>query len=187
MDWMEQSVEMMKSWTDMQKKMWEGWLDASSGLGKPEENPLGEWIARWRETSDKSLEAWQDLVRKTVQTQGKWAGSDAAAGYWPGKEQDVKKMAESWTEQTLAVMKAWTVAQKKLWDDWFTAASNIAKSGKAPNDEWYERWQDAARTSMDAWDKLTRKTLETQSEWFKGWTKGSETTSAKGSAKAASS
>ncbi|HJW76250.1 MAG TPA: hypothetical protein VJ787_11395 [Thermoleophilia bacterium] len=190
MDWMQQSVEMMKSWNDMQKKMWESWLDSASGLGKTEENPLGEWIARWRETSEKSLEAWQDLVRKMVESQGKWAGSESVAGVWPGKEQDVKKMAESWTEQTLAVMKSWTVAQKQLWDDWFAAATNMAKSAKAPNDDWYERWQDAARTSMDAWDKLTRKTLETQSEWFKGWMKASETTrattDAKSTAKAAS-
>lgn len=159
MDWMEQSTETMRTWADMQKRMWEGWLDASSGLGQVDDNPLGEWVTRWQETSQKSLAAWEDLVREMIETQGKWAASDSVTGYWPGKEQDIKKMAESWTEQTLTVMKAWTVAQKKLWDDWFATASNIAKSAKAPEDDWYKRWQDAARTSMDAWDELTRKKI----------------------------
>lgn len=192
MDWIQQSVETMKSWSDMQKKMWEGWLDSSAGFGKADENPLGEWISRWSETSQKSVEAWEDLARKMVEMQGKVAGSDAVAGYWPGKEQDVKKMAESWTEQTLVIMKAWTAAQKKLWDDWFATASRIAESAQAPTDDWYAKWQDAARTSMDAWDTLTRTTLETQSDWFKGWLKttGEATgarSGAKGSAKSASS
>ena len=84
MDWMEQSVEMMKSWTDMQKRMWQGWLDASAGLGKADDNPLGEWVARWQETAQKSMDVWEELTRKFVENEGKWAGSDATAGYWPG-------------------------------------------------------------------------------------------------------
>jgi len=169
MDWMEQSLEMMKSWTDMQKRMWQGWLDASAGLGKTEDNPLSEWVARWQETAQKSMDTWEELTRTFVENEGKWAGSDAAAGYWPGKEDEIKKMTASWTEQTLAVMKAWTEAQRKLWDSWFAAAADMAKSAKGPGGDWYEGWQDAAKRSMDAWDELSRKTMETQADWFKGW------------------
>lgn len=169
MDWMQQSTEMMKTWSDMQKKMWESWLDAATGLGDREQNPLGDWIERWREISEKSLAALDDLTRKMVEMQGKMAASETVTGLWPGKEEDVKKAAQSWTEQTLAVMKAWTTAQNKLWADWFSAATSIAGSVKTPNDDWFDQWQKAARTSMEAWDKLTRDTMATQADWFGGW------------------
>jgi hypothetical protein len=170
-DWMEQSLEMMKSWTETQKAMWQGWLDASAGLGKTGENPLTGWMARWQEAAQKSMDVWEELTRKVVENEGKWAGSDAGSGFWPGREEELRKIAASWTEQTLAVMKSWTEAQRKLWASWFGAAATMAQSSQEPGSEWYKGWQDAAKRSMDAWDELTRKTMETQAEWFKDWLK----------------
>lgn len=182
MEWMEQSAEMMKSWTDMQKHMWQGWLDASAGLGKTEDNPLAEWVARWQETAKKSMDTWEELTRTFVESEATWAGGDAAASCFPGKEDEIKKMTASWAEQTLAVMKSWTEAQRKLWDSWFAAAADMAKSAKGPGADWSQGWQDAAKSSMDAWEDLSRRTMDTQADWFKGW----QQTAADGGKKAAS-
>ena len=175
MDWMEQSREMMQSWSDMQKKMWESWTDAAAGFGKSEENPLGDWVARWQEAMKQSMAVWEDLTRKMVETQAQWASSEAAGAFWPGKEKDMKKMSKIWVDQTTAMMKTWTVAQKTLWDNWFSVADNMAKAAQTPGgSEWLERWQTTARQSMDAWEALSRKTMETQADWFKGWMKSAE-------------
>jgi len=169
MDWAEQSLEMMKSWTEMQQKLWQGWLDAASTVGKTETNPLADWIAQWQETSTKSIKAWEDLTAKMVETQAHWFASDALKGEWLGRDDDLRKMADAWSEQTLAVMKAWTAAQQQLWDQWFSAAAGMARSSLDPGNNWYEQWRAAAKASMSAWEDLNAKTAAMQTDWFKGW------------------
>jgi len=99
MEWMEQSLEMMKSWTDMQKRMSQGWLDAAAGLGKAEDNPLAEWVARWQETAQKSMDAWEELTRKFAENEGQVGGQrslgrahaqddEDAGGLVPGLAED---------------------------------------------------------------------------------------------------
>lgn len=179
-DYMEQSLEMMKGWTESQRKMWEGWMSTTADLGA-QQNPMSDWMAKWQETSQQSLAAWEDLVRKTVEGQGKYASSDAFAKAWPGAEEDVKRMAQTWTEQTLSMMTAWTDAQRKLWDDWFSAATQAAKApGTAGPGDWFARWQESAKASVAAWEELSRKTMETQASWQKaaGKPAGSDTAAA---------
>lgn len=174
MDWMQQSLDMMKSWSDMQKKMWEGWVDAASGLGQAQGNPMDEWVGRWQETVQKSMDVWEDLARSMVETETTWAGSQAAAGVWPGREDDVRKMSKVWAEQTTNLMTAWAEAQRALWNAWFNVASSMAKAGQGPGTESFDQWQEAARTSMDHWEELSRKAMESQAEWLRSWLKTTE-------------
>lgn len=182
MDWMKQSQEMMESWVDAQKKMWEDWAAAAPGFGKVEGNPLGDWVARWQETMQQSMDVWDDLASKAGGPGGAWA----SAGDWPGSEEDAKKMAQIWMDQTTAVMKSWAEAQRALWDAWFEVANKTARSAQSPGSEWYDSWQAAARKSMDAWEDLSRKTMETQADWMKNSTKTAEKAAGKQSAQGAS-
>lgn len=181
MDWMEQSLEMMKSWTETQRKMWEGWMSTAGELGG-QQNPMTDWMTQWQKTAEQSLNAWEDLGRKMVEQQGQYASSEAGRAGWPGADsEEMKRMTESWTEQTLAMMKAWTDAQRKLWNDWFGAVSDAAKTQGVGGD-WFKRWEESARASMDAWEELSRKTAETQVSWMGGQkTTGSATGSTAGS------
>lgn len=169
MDWMEQSLEMMKAWSEMQKKMWDGWMDAAAGFGTTEKKPLEDWVARWQEAMSQSMDVWEDLVRTVADAQSKWASSEAAAAFWPGREEDVKKMMKVWVDQTAAMLKTWTEAQRTLWDNWFGVATTVAKSTQGPTSDWFERWQTMTRRSMEAWEELSKKTMETQADWMKAW------------------
>jgi hypothetical protein len=174
MNWMEQSLEMMKSWSDMQKKMWDGWMAAATDLGTAKDNPMDEWTARWQDTMKKSMDVWEDLVRTVVDAESKWTTSEAASSFWPGREDDVKKMMKVWADQTSAMMKSWTDAQRTLWDSWYGMASSAAKSAQSPANEWFERWQTTTRDSMKAWEDLSRTTMEKQADWLKTWTTAAE-------------
>ena len=101
MEWMEQSLEMMKSWTDMQKRLSQGWLDAAAGLGKAEGNPLAEWVARWQEAAQKAMDAWEELTRKFAENEGKWAGSEA----WEELMRKTMKTQEDWFQGWLKTAK----------------------------------------------------------------------------------
>jgi hypothetical protein len=101
MEWMEQSLEMMKSWTDMQKRMSKEWLDAAAGLGKAEGNPLAEWVARWQEAAQKSMDAWEELTRKFAENEGKWAGNEA----WEELMRKTMKTQEDWFQGWLKTTK----------------------------------------------------------------------------------
>lgn len=169
MDWMQQSLDMMRSWSDMQKKMWQDWADAAAGLSKTAENPMGDWIGRWQDMMRQSMAVWEDFTRKMTEAQSSWAGSAPA---WPGREEDVKKMMQVWSDQTAAMMKSWTEAQKTLWDNWFAMAGEMAKAAQgSASADWFSGWQKAAQESMDAWEKLSRQTMDAQADWLKTWTK----------------
>ena len=101
MEWMQQSLEMMKSWTDMQKRMSTEWLDAAAGLGKAEGNPLAEWVARWQEAAQKSMDAWEELTRKFAENEGKWAGNEA----WEELMRKTMKTQEDWFQGWLKTAK----------------------------------------------------------------------------------
>ena len=93
-----------------------------------------------------SMDVWDDLASEA----GGPGGASASAGAWPGNEEDAKKMAQVWMEQTTTVMKSWAEAQRTLWDAWFEVANKAARIAPSPGSEWYDSWQAAARrTSME--------------------------------------
>ncbi|MDW7712029.1 MAG: poly(R)-hydroxyalkanoic acid synthase subunit PhaE [Deferrisomatales bacterium] len=64
MNWTEQTQAMVKSWAETQKKLWEGWNEASqSAASSGGENAWGQWG-----------KAWQEMVRQSL---GKLSGSPA--------------------------------------------------------------------------------------------------------------
>ena len=53
MDWMNQTQEMFKTWTDVQKKTWDTWLDGAKHFDVAQ--PTQMW--------EKTLDAWQESIK----------------------------------------------------------------------------------------------------------------------------
>ena len=60
MNWNEQAQQMVKSWTETQKKLWEGWTDAATQHGASG-TPAGlwtDWISQWQKMAQQTLGTW---------------------------------------------------------------------------------------------------------------------------------
>jgi class III poly(R)-hydroxyalkanoic acid synthase PhaE subunit len=60
MNWNEQAQLMAKSWTEIQKKLWEGWIDAGAqhGASGASAGVWTDWITQWQKMAQQALEAW---------------------------------------------------------------------------------------------------------------------------------
>lgn len=61
MQWREQSEQMMRVWTEAQRRVWEGWMDAAR-KASPAAMPGADWkdwTAQWQETAKNALESWR--------------------------------------------------------------------------------------------------------------------------------
>jgi hypothetical protein len=60
MNWTEQTQEMMRSWTETQKRLWEGWVDAGTKAAAPTtgSGAWGDWFSQWQQMARRNLEAW---------------------------------------------------------------------------------------------------------------------------------
>ncbi|HMQ51512.1 MAG TPA: class III poly(R)-hydroxyalkanoic acid synthase subunit PhaE [Anaerolineae bacterium] len=61
MDWSKQAETMMQTWTQAQKKMWEGWYDLAQGASTNNSTPFAvypEVMKQWQKMATQSFEAW---------------------------------------------------------------------------------------------------------------------------------
>lgn len=191
--WSDQVQGMMSSWNEAQRKFYEGWMDATSKASEQataqvknmEHGSWRDWFTRWQESAQQSMDAWQSLAKKSLDTQFDWSQRDSFGGTFAGSSEQMKSMAATWTTQTNEMMQAWNSFQTKLWEGWFGVAKALqAEGGTGSGKEGYERWQQMARESFDAWQELTRKSTEIQAQWAKTAAEAGKGTSAKASAKA---
>ena len=158
MDWTKQTEEMVKSWTDVQKKMLDQWLAPIKSLAasQPEGAAAGEYL--------KGLEAWEAAVRKALDAQAQWArmwGEGLTTQKAPGDA-----MA-AWAGQTQEMIKAWTDSNKQLWDHWLSAVQKVnpASSGAT------EAWKKQSESVMKAWQDAADTAQKTMSDWAAQWSK----------------
>ncbi len=147
--------EMIRSWTDMQQRMWEAWLQTVRGMQMPTGMAGRE---DWQRQYQRNLEAWEQAVREALDAQVAWtqkwaeqAGGDQAAS--EGMQEAIK--------QTQEMMKAWTEAQSKLWNAWFDSVKNMdpsTMSGQwdAEGQQVLKAWQDATQRAQEAMQELSR-------------------------------
>jgi class III poly(R)-hydroxyalkanoic acid synthase PhaE subunit len=71
MDWSKQAEAMMQTWTETQKKMWEGWFEmAQSASANNNSSPYAaypEMMGQWQKMAAQSIEAWSASVDPTAQ------------------------------------------------------------------------------------------------------------------------
>jgi hypothetical protein len=172
--WSDQVQGMMNSWTEAQRKFYEGWMDAASKSSEQataqmknmESGSWQDWFTRWQESSQQSMDAWQALAKKSLDTQLGWSKDDPFGGMFAGSSEQMKAMAATFTTQTNEMMQAWNSFQTKLWEGWFGVAKAVqAEGGTGSWKEGYDQWQKMAKESFDAWQDLTRKSTEIQAQW----------------------
>ena len=156
MDWTKQTQEMFKTWTDVQRKTWEGWLDTVKGFDASQPSQV------WAETVD----AWQKTVKNTLaaQVEGSriWAESVTSA-------KDAPKESAEWAKQVQDMTKRWTEMQQQMWDNWFDVMKKSDPSKFAGN------WEKEGQSFVKTWQDTVQKSMDTQAEWVRQWSKETKT------------
>jgi hypothetical protein len=174
MDSTRQAEEMVRTWADAQRKMWDSWFDALEGPG------AFQGTEAWAKSLDVSKESMTRALDNQAEGTRLWAESLIT---WAGQVQETAERdkaaqarvqgtrvwAESlaaWARQVQEMTKSWTDAQKQLWEAWFETAKRLdwSRPGGAGGEEGrklIEAWQDSVRTMLDA-----------QAEWARTWTTG---------------
>ncbi len=155
-EWAKQAEAMFKAWADAQRQMWEKWLSGGQGPAKSPSDQLWE----------KSMQAWEESVKKTLETQAEmaklWAAGSPNMGGLP-------KEVTDWADEGERMVKWWTETQAALWDHWFHLAKRFDPSNKPEGD-----WEQEGQKWLHAWQEAAKKAMDMQSEWLRDLGRGRE-------------
>jgi len=153
MEWTKQTEDMFKTWTEAQTKMWDEWLRAMQGFSRPQAS----------EAWGKSVEAWEESVKKTLDAQNEWTRLWAAS--FTTVSGTPKEMVE-WARQGQEMVRRWVETQKQLWEGWFQIAKRLDPSKVGGS------WEQEGQKFLQAWQDAVKKGMESQAEWTRAWTAG---------------
>jgi hypothetical protein len=141
---------MIKSWADVQQKMWsrwqELWLEGLKGAG---DAAGGESQGAPTEQARQVLEAWDQSVKRALEAQLEWTRIWAER---VAESSNVPPQLISSARQMQESAKAWTELQTRLWENWLGAAGGPAAS-----------------SGTEMFQETARKLAEAQAEWFRQW------------------
>lgn len=152
MGWNKQMEEMVGTWTDMQHKMWDSWLQAVNSFGG--QSAKGADV--WKQSYHKNLDAWEKSVRQALDAQTQWVHN------WADRVSDGDGSPEvvgRWASQVQQMMKGWTDAQSQLWSAWFDSVKHLDPAEAA------DRWENEGEQVLQAWREATERAQDTLSEW----------------------
>lgn len=115
--------EILKTWTDAQKRLWESLCSAV-----PFQPPAG--VEAWRETYLKNLASWESAVKRTLEKEAAWVEE------WVqrvAREKGTPEMMASWVRQMEEVLHRWIQTQNQWWDDYFAV---LRRGGFAQPDQF---------------------------------------------------
>jgi hypothetical protein len=150
-DWRRQSEEMMRTWTQMQREMWDGWTKAITKTTST--SPTQAW--------EQAMGAWQDAIQRTMTAQIEWAqlwADSMRTGMTMSREMN------AWSEQMFNTMKAWTESQSKLWEGWMEMARSAAPDGIM------KTFDENAQRAFKTWQDSVQKAIDAQQEFMRSWT-----------------
>lgn len=151
MDWTMQAEEMITTWTRVQQKMWESWLNAMQ-VAAPH-SP---------ETWEQALELWSNSVREALQAQVAWIQfwvTSVMTGSSSPKE------VAGWFEHVLDMTQRWADTQTQLSEYWF---DTMKKSHPSTLSRAWD--MEEAQHVMHSWQEASQKLLEAQLGWLQLWT-----------------
>jgi len=148
MSWQKQMEEMVRSWTDTQRRMWDQWMDSVKTMAPGTENVQKEY--------HRQLDAWEESVQTALARQQEWAESLAAD---TGNDERQRELAEQWMAQAQETMRSWTEAQSQMWNNWVENMGDMESmsgSGQRPygTEDVMKAWQqaaDQAQRTMQQW------------------------------------
>jgi hypothetical protein len=147
MDWMKQSEEMIKNWTEIQQKSWKNWMDMMQPDAMPS-TPAEAWtkmISLWEESVKSSSAAQTEMVNLWVKNL-----NDV-----PGISKEMMTMFEQAQEmgQKLAG------SQVQLWEGFFKAMKEMDLGSMPPSMEA------ESQKAFAAWQETAKKMMDAQSQW----------------------
>lgn len=149
MDAISQAGEMIRSWGEVQQKMWSRWQELWLESLKSAEGAGGDKSAQaWTEQARRVLEAWDESVKRALDAQLEWTR------IWTervAESSNVPPQIVAAARQLHQSAKAWTDLQTKLWEGWLNVAGG-------PNLGGVEAFQQTAQTLAEA-----------QTEWLRQW------------------
>ena len=150
-DWTKQTEHLMNTWSDTQKKMWEGWLGAMNSSAN---------LKMMEAERKKALETWETSVQQGLAAQAEWAK------LWTeglSANKSVPQPTLEWAKQMSAMMKSWTDTQQELSHLWFEMAKQMDPSQMGGS------WDQQSKGVVKAWQDAVDKSLEAQKTMSQFW------------------
>ncbi len=178
-----QMEEMVAHWTDLQRKMWDGWLEALKGMGGSAAAPGAE---EWQKAYQQQMDAWEKAVGDALEAQQEWTRkfTQEAGGGQAAPEAMMEMM-----RQSQEMMKAWTENQTQFWNTWLDNVKKIdpaklAGQWEPDGQHVLKAWQEATQRAQDALHEISKAAAESAGA-AAGSARAAGTAKQAGSAKAA--
>jgi len=160
MNWQKQVEQLVGQWTDMQRSMWEHWVDTVRAFGQ--ERGQADAV---RADYEQQLERWEHTVQQAVAAQREWstqwARSLNAAGATPpvmpglATEDSTRQLME----HMQSVMKDWVESQQRFWDTWLSSLQGAGGGDAA------QRWEQECQRLTAAWQQTTEQAQASLMAW----------------------
>ena len=150
MNWTTQFEDMMKAWTDTQKKVWDGYFDTMQGLNKSQGTRM------WESTLTMGEEILKDMLKTQMQGLSAWVDGLSKMEGAPAQ------MVES-ARQFQEMSTRWNKTQAELIENWFGMLKKFAPV--SPTDTWTEMPQ----TMLKTWQETTQSVMDAQTKWMRSW------------------
>lgn len=154
-EWTKQAEEMFAAWSNAQKSLMDRWVESVKSMSGAQDPQL------WKKT----LDAWQETVKNMFDSQTEltqsWAQNFKSIDGLP--DQAIKSV-----ERFQEMAKHWSGTQEDLWAKWFEMLNDFDPSQAS------EKWTDALKNPLKAWQEQSQRVLDAQAEWMKIWTGASK-------------
>jgi len=147
MEWNKQSEEMLKTWTETQKKLWDDCLKAMQGFGK----------SPGTEVWEKTVDTWQQTIQRLLDAQLE------GARHWAENATTAKGATEEtaeWAKHGQELITRWTETQKQLWGNWFELVKKLDVSNMT-------NWARDGQKFLQSWQETIQKAFDAQTEWVR--------------------
>lgn len=147
MEWAKQSEEMLKTWNESQKKLWDDWMKAMPGFGKsPSPEIWQKTVDTWNQTIQRVLDAQVEGVRHWAEHATIAKGTTQETAEWAKQGQDmITRLLET---------------QKQLWGSWFEFVKKLDVSNVM-------NWARDGQKFLQTWQETIQKSLDSQTEWLR--------------------
>jgi len=142
--------DMMKTWTESQKKMWDSFFETMQGLGKSQSAQV------WERTISMGEQAFKNTFKTQSEWIQNWVKEMSAMEGVPAQAQETAKQFQKMYEQ-------WSETQARLWVAWFDMLKKFDPS------KGIGAWSETSPSPFQAWQDSTQKVMETQIEWMRSW------------------
>ena len=152
MDWQKQTQDMLNSWTDSQKKLWDNWTESVQNFTGVQNDDI--WA--------KTVETWQGSVTQALNTQNELSKA------WVNNLNNVEGTPEQfveWAKQSQEMSTRWNELQQQLWNNWFEVAKKVEPANVTPGFD-----VDAGKKVFEAWQDAAQQAFKVQTDWVNTFT-----------------